>query len=206
MLSISEALAIVLHPVQTGRMLYEGLKVLGGMELSEWGNIGQTMVESFLTTGREGVGEWTTPTNSAVASYLVGFTSGYIAEQVAVTYLTAGVIRMVEFGPRMSSVLRAAARGVAPVLEAATELRTRAQKIKNSIFRRFSRKHVANPSFRHRGIVRCLVDAKGKESPNQATHGPGTSGTDLGFPTKRSESSGLCSKAFTQLFHVQPLA
>ena len=135
---VPEAVEMALHPVQTGRMLYEGLKVLGGMELSEWGNIGRTMVESFLTTGREGVGEWTTPTNSAVASYLVGFTSGYIAEQVTVTYLTAGVLRMVNFGARMSQVLRAAARGVTPVLEAATELRTRAQKIKNSIFRRFS--------------------------------------------------------------------
>ena len=137
-LSIPEIIEMALHPIQTGRMLYEGLKVLGGMELSEWGNIGRTMVESFLTTGREGVGEWTTPTDSALASYLAGFTSGYIAEQVAVTYLTAGVLRMVNFGARMSQVLRAAARGVAPVLEAATELRTRAQKIKNSIFRRFS--------------------------------------------------------------------
>jgi hypothetical protein len=140
--SLVELGKMILNPAETAKTFYEGFKVLIDLDMQGWKNVGKTLVESFLKTGNEGVGEWSEPNALDVASYLVGFTAGYITEQIVVTYVTAGILKAGNVGAKIGKFIRDAAKGLktalAPVAEAAKILYQNALKAKNSIFRRFS--------------------------------------------------------------------
>lgn len=140
--SLVELGKMILNPAETAKTFYEGFKVLIDLDLQGWKNVGKTLVESFLKKGEEGVGEWSEPNALDVASYLVGFTAGYITEQIVVTYVTAGILKAGNVGAKIGQFIRNAAKGLktalAPVTEAAKIFYQKALKAKNSIFRRFS--------------------------------------------------------------------
>jgi hypothetical protein len=70
---------------------------------------------------------------------LVGYTSGFITEQIAVTYITAGILKAGNVGAKIGAFIRNASKGIFQPLAAAVEVvRKQAMMIKNSIFHRFS--------------------------------------------------------------------
>ncbi len=133
---------MILNPAETAKTFYEGFKVLMKLDKEGWKNVGKNMVKTFLEKGDEGVGEWAEPNIPDVAAYLAGFTVGFIAEQIVVTYVTAGIVKAGNIGAKIGNFIRDAAKGLkavlAPVAEAAKVLFQKALKAKNSIFRRFS--------------------------------------------------------------------
>ena len=93
-----------------------------------------------MEKGTEGVGEWGEPNDLNVASYLVGFTAGFITEQIAVTYVTAGILKAGNVGAKIGQFIRKASKGLLNGLAetAGNLIRRQAMKAKNSVFRRFS--------------------------------------------------------------------
>lgn len=137
--SLVELGKMILNPVETAKTFYEGFKVLMKLDREGWKNVGKTLVKSFLETGEKGVDEWTEPNDLDVAAYLVGYTSGFITEQIAVSYITAGVLKAGNIGAKIGAFIRNAAKSVfQPLAEAGNLVTKQAMMIKNSIFRRFS--------------------------------------------------------------------
>lgn len=137
--SIAELAKMAMNPAETAKTFYEGFKALMKLDWQGWKNVGATMVKSFLETGQQGVEEWEAPNNLDVAAYLVGYTTGFIAEQIAVTYITAGILKAGNIGAKVGEFIRLAAKATPPGLaRAANVVAENAIKIKNSIFRRFS--------------------------------------------------------------------
>jgi hypothetical protein len=67
------------------------------------------------------------------------WTAGFITEQIAVTYLSAGVLKAGNIGSKIGSFVLNASKGIfQPLAEGANLVRKQAMIIKNSIFRRFS--------------------------------------------------------------------
>jgi hypothetical protein len=130
---------MILNPAETAKTFYEGFKVLMKLDKEGWKNVGKTLVTSFLEKGEEGVGEWAEPNVPDVAAYLAGFTVGFIAEQVVVTYVTAGIVKAGNIGAKIGKFISDAAKGIPALLKTAAQaVRTLAMKAKNSLFRRFS--------------------------------------------------------------------
>ena len=137
--SLVELGKMIVNPAETAKTFYEGFKVLIDLDMEGWKNVGKTLVKSFLEKGDEGAGEWAEPNNLDVAAYLVGFTAGFITEQIVVTYVTAGIVKAGNIGAKIGQFLRRAASGLATALEGAAQaVRTLMMKSKNSLFRRFS--------------------------------------------------------------------
>ena len=137
--SLVEFGKMVANPAETAKTFYEGFKVLMKLDAEGWKNVGKTLVKSFLETGQDGVDDWVEPNNLDVAAYLVGYSGGFITEQIAVTYATAGILKAGNIGAKIGGFVRGASKGLVQALEtSASAVKKNAMKIKNSVFRRFS--------------------------------------------------------------------
>jgi hypothetical protein len=152
--SLPELGKMILNPAETAKTFYEGFKVLMKLDATGWKNVGMTLVKSFLETGQNGVDDWVEPNNLDVGAYLVGYTSGFITEQIAMTYVTAGVLKAGNVGAKIGAFIRNASKGVVqPLADLAGLVRKQAMQIKNSIFRRFSQDVLSEDDVRRLKII-----------------------------------------------------
>jgi len=127
--SVPELLEMIANPVETCVSIRDGFKELVKLTGAEWKQIGKNLVHEFLSMGEQGV-PFEGPTQQEVAAYLSGFTTGYLAEQALLTYVTAGVLRAGNIGVKLAQFVKQAKTGVVALAQV-----TKAAKAKNAAFR-----------------------------------------------------------------------
>jgi Bacterial TSP3 repeat len=80
---------LVTEPRECARSLKESFSAMRDMTMDDWKNMAKKLVDDFLTKAEKQL-PWTEPTGFLLVQYVVGFSAGYLAEQIAVGIATAG--------------------------------------------------------------------------------------------------------------------
>ncbi|MEM1060141.1 MAG: hypothetical protein AAGK14_12900, partial [Verrucomicrobiota bacterium] len=130
---------MIANPVETGKMLYEGIKLLIGLTSEQWLKLGQTMIDSFVSVGVQGAQDWGFQGEFEVKVYLFGFTGGYLTEQVMIGY-AIGLAGKAAVAKKMIEKLKVAVSNSVPTLKAGMDAaKKNIQIMKNQLFRQFSK-------------------------------------------------------------------
>lgn len=79
---------LLLHPLDTGKAIYEGFRGLCNMRMDKIKEIPKKMLEEYLTEAQKNIA-WAEPTATDLLAYTVGYSAGYLAEQLVVSVITS---------------------------------------------------------------------------------------------------------------------
>ena len=84
--SVGDFATMLIHPIDTGKSFYEGFRKLCSMSLEQLKGIPRKMLEEYLTDAQKSIG-WAEPSGIDLVIYTVGYSAGYLAEQVLVSII-----------------------------------------------------------------------------------------------------------------------
>jgi len=79
---------LLLHPLDTGKAIYEGFRGLCKMSMAQLKEIPKKMLDEYLTEAQKNI-DWAEPTAADLLAYTVGYSAGYLAEQLVVSVITS---------------------------------------------------------------------------------------------------------------------
>lgn len=95
---------LITNPAEMARSLKESFKALLGLTLNQWLEIPKTLFNSFLEKAEKSI-PWESPTAGDILAYLVGFSGGYVVQQISMT-LIAGAAAAGRFGTQIATIIR----------------------------------------------------------------------------------------------------
>jgi hypothetical protein len=101
--AVADFVKMVRHPIDTGKSLYEGFRSLCDMSLDQLKAIPKKMLEEYLTDAQKNIA-WADPSGLHLIAYTVGYSAGYLTEQILVSVL-AGPLKAFQSAVVVSTIV-----------------------------------------------------------------------------------------------------
>lgn len=125
---------LVTEPAEVASSIKKSFSALREMTWNEWKGMPIKLIEDFLTKSEDSL-PWKEPSGFEIAAYVIGFTNGYLSEQIAITMATGGASKAAaagKFGTIIADLIKVARGLKKALLKPATTL---AKKAKTSLYR-----------------------------------------------------------------------